>query len=73
MTGRYIVFESIGKAVLKQFEVPQPRVGEALVENEYTVVSAGTERANLMNLPNTSLEFPYYPGYSGVGRKDASA
>ena len=68
MTGRYIVFESIGKAVLKPFEVQQPKAGEVLLENEYTVVSAGTERANLMNLPNTSLEFPYYPGYSGVGR-----
>ena len=68
MTGSYIVFESIGKAVLKPFEVPQPKAGEVLLENEYTVVSAGTERANLMNLPNTSLKFPYHPGYSGVGR-----
>ena len=68
MAGSYIVFESVGKAVLKQFEVPKPKVGEVLVENEYTVVSAGTERANLMNLANTSLKFPYYPGYSGVGR-----
>ena len=68
MTGSYIVFESIGKAVLERFEIPQPQVGEVLLENEYTVVSAGTERANLMNLPNTSLRFPYYPGYSGVGR-----
>ena len=68
MTGHYIVFESIGKAVLQPFEVPQPKTGEVLIENDYTVVSAGTERANLMNLPNTSLQFPYYPGYSGVGR-----
>lgn len=68
MTGSYIVFESIGKAVLKQFEVQQPRAGEVLLENDYTVVSAGTERANLMNLPNTSLTFPYHPGYCGIGR-----
>ena len=68
MTGSYVVFESIGNAVLKQFEVPQPKAGEVILENEYTVVSAGTERANLMNLPNTSLEFPYYPGYCGIGR-----
>lgn len=68
MTGSYIVFESIGKAVLKPFGVPGPKAGEVLLENEYTVVSAGTERANLVNLPNTSLTFPYYPGYSGVGR-----
>ena len=68
MTGSYVVFESIGNAVLKQFEVPQPKAGEVILENEYTVVSAGTERANLMNLPNTSLEFPYHPGYCGIGR-----
>jgi 2-desacetyl-2-hydroxyethyl bacteriochlorophyllide A dehydrogenase len=71
MTGHTIVFESVGKAVLKPFEVPSPRPGEVLLANEYTVVSAGTERANLMNLPNTSGGFPYYPGYSGVGRVTA--
>ncbi len=68
MTGRYVVFESVGKAVLKPFEVPRPAAGEVLLENDYTVISAGTERANLMNLPNTSGGFPYHPGYSGVGR-----
>lgn len=68
MTGHYVVFESIGKAVLRPFEVPQPKAGEVLIENEFTVISAGTERANLMNLPNTSDGFPYYPGYCGLGR-----
>jgi len=67
MTGQYIVFESIGEAVLRPFDVPQPRPGEVLVENEYTVISAGTERANLLNLPNTSGGFPYHPGYCGIG------
>ncbi len=32
------------------------------------MVSAGTERANLLNLPNTSGGFPYHPGYCGIGR-----
>lgn len=68
MTGHYIVFEAIGKAVLETFEVPQPGAGEVLLENDYTVISAGTERANLMNLPNTSGGFPYHPGYCGIGR-----
>ena len=68
MTGRYVVFESIGTAVLKPFEVPQPGAGEVLLANEYSVISAGTERANLMNLPNTSGGFPYHAGYCGVGR-----
>jgi 2-desacetyl-2-hydroxyethyl bacteriochlorophyllide A dehydrogenase len=68
MTGHYIVFESMGTAVLKPFAVPRPAPGEALVETDYTVVSAGTERANLVGLPNTSGAFPYYPGYCGLGR-----
>ena len=68
MTGYYIDFESVGKVVLKSFEVLQPKTGEILLENEYTVISAGTECANLMNLPNTSMTFPYRPGYCGVGR-----
>ncbi len=68
MTGHYIVFESIGNAVLKPFEVPEPGPGEVLTQSDYSVISAGTERANLMNLPNTSGSFPYYPGYCGIGR-----
>lgn len=68
MTGHYIVSESVGTAVLRPFEVPRPAPGEVLVESDYSVVSAGTERANLMNLPNTSGAFPYYPGYCGIGR-----
>ena len=71
MTGSYIVFESIGRAVLKEFEVPQPQIGEVLLETEYSVISAGTERANLMNLPNTETGqrgFPFYPGYCASGR-----
>jgi len=68
MTGYCVVVESIGKAVLRPIEVRSPLAGEVLLENDYTVVSAGTERANLMNLPNTSGGFPYYPGYCGIGR-----
>ncbi len=68
MTGHCIVFEAKGEAVLKPFEVPTPGPREVLLENDYTVISAGTELANLMNLPNTSGGFPYYAGYCGVGR-----
>ena len=71
MKGNYIVFESAGKAVLKEFELPEPDAGEVLLENDYSVISAGTERANLINLPNTVVAergFPFVPGYSGAGR-----
>jgi 2-desacetyl-2-hydroxyethyl bacteriochlorophyllide A dehydrogenase len=70
-TGQYVVFESAGKALLKDFEIPDLKSDEVLLENDYTVISAGTERANLMGLPNTTVDengFPFYPGYSGAGR-----
>ncbi len=68
MTGQYIVFEAIGEAALKPFDVPNPGPGEVLLEMQYSVISAGTERANLLNLPNTSGGFPYRPGYCGIAR-----
>lgn len=68
MTGHYIEFETRNRAVLKPFEVQPPGPGQVLVENLYTVISAGTERANLIGLPNTSGTFPHRPGYCGLGR-----
>jgi threonine dehydrogenase-like Zn-dependent dehydrogenase len=71
MTGHYIVFESAGKTVLRNFEIPSLKDDEVLLENEYTVVSAGTEVANLLCRPNTVTAqhgFPFTPGYSGAGR-----
>ncbi len=71
MNGYCIVFESVGKAELKPFDIPCPGPGEALLASDYSVVSAGTERANLMRLPNTETAargFPYRPGYCGAGR-----
>jgi 2-desacetyl-2-hydroxyethyl bacteriochlorophyllide A dehydrogenase len=71
MDGKQIVFEGPGQAVLAEMAVPQPGAGEIVIENDYTVISAGTERANLLQLPNTVTAghgFPFYPGYSGAGR-----
>lgn len=71
MMGSMICFEARGRAVLRRFEVVGPKPGEVLLENAYTVVSAGTERANLLGLPNTETGqrgFPWYPGYCGSGR-----
>jgi len=71
MTGSFVSFESKGRAVLNKFEIPALKPGEALLENDYTVISAGTERANLVALPNTGTAeggFPFQPGYCGAGR-----
>ena len=48
-----IVFTGIGKAKLINVNISPPGEGEVLVETFYTAVSAGTERANLMRMPNT--------------------
>jgi 2-desacetyl-2-hydroxyethyl bacteriochlorophyllide A dehydrogenase len=71
MIGKCVVFASKGKAELEEFEVPSPKAGEVLLESDYSVISAGTERANLIALPNTETSkkgFPCYPGYCGAGR-----
>jgi 2-desacetyl-2-hydroxyethyl bacteriochlorophyllide A dehydrogenase len=71
MTGYHVVFESCGNAELKECEVPEPGADEVLLESDYSVISAGTERANLICLPNTLTDesgFPFLPGYCGVGR-----
>jgi predicted dehydrogenase len=58
MTGQVVVFKSIGKAVLQEFDLPELKPDEAMLENAYTVISAGTERANLLKLPNSLRLLP---------------
>lgn len=68
MKGKRIVWPEAGRAVLEEFEVPAPKPNEILLETEYSVVSAGTEKAWLLAKPNTSGAFPQVPGYSAAGR-----
>lgn len=68
MNGYRVVFPEPGKAVLEDYSVPKLNSDEVLIETEFSVISAGTERAHLLDLPNTWGVFPRYPGYSAVGR-----
>ena len=68
MRGQRIVWPAPGRAILEEFEVPAPKPNEVLLETEYSVVSAGTEKAWLLAKPNASGPFPQYPGYSAAGR-----
>lgn len=68
MNGYRVVFPHARTATLEAFEVPPAPAGSVLIETEYSVVSAGTVRANLPGMPNTSGRFPFFPGYSAVGR-----
>ncbi len=69
MKSQKIVFTDIHKAELLEVEVDAPRENEVLTEMEYTVVSGGTERANIMGMENAGgMKFPKTLGYCGVGR-----
>jgi len=71
MIGKVIVCKSAGEASLESFEIPALKPGEVLIESAYSVISAGTELANVKQLPNTNTAqtgFPYYPGYCTVGQ-----
>lgn len=74
MKTKKIVFTGVGKAELLDLDVPEPQAGEVLVRTAYSAVSAGTERANLMRMPNTAAATATadsYPdwggGYSSTG------
>ncbi|NLB40752.1 MAG: theronine dehydrogenase, partial [Clostridiales bacterium] len=52
MIVKEIVFTGKGKAELLSGEIGLVGDNEVLVETAYTAISAGTERANLMRMPN---------------------
>ena len=69
MKNESICFTAIHKAELVETEIGTVRENEVLTEMEYTVVSGGTERANIMGMENAGgNNFPKYLGYCGVGR-----
>jgi len=69
MKSKKIVFVEKHKAELLEADVPELKENEVLTEMEYTVVSGGTERANIMAMPNAGGDrFPKSLGYCGVGR-----
>lgn len=69
MKSKQIVFTDVHKAELLPVEVRDINENEVLIEMEYTVLSGGTERANIMGMANAGgNDFPKYLGYCGVGR-----
>ncbi len=76
MERKTIVFTAPGIAQLQTHKMPSVDRNSVLLKTEYTVISPGTERANLMGERNTSggernptgPRFPKILGYSGVGR-----
>ena len=69
MVNKQIIFTAKHKAEFLDVELRELNNDEVLTEMEYTVVSGGTERANLMGMQNAGGDiFPKYIGYCGVGR-----
>lgn len=68
MQGREIVFTAKKQVEVLPYEVPELGPREVLIETDYTVLSAGTERSFLMDGPNVVHGFPKRLGYSGSGR-----
>jgi L-iditol 2-dehydrogenase len=62
-----VVFVTQGTAELEARDIPNPGPNELLVRTRVSLISPGTERAFFLGLPNTSLTYPQYTGYSNVG------
>lgn len=67
MLCKTIVFTEPRCAHLLDWETNPLEAADVLVRMEYSVVSGGTERANILALPNAGSKFPKFPGYCGVG------
>lgn len=66
-SGWGIVWPEPGRTELLPIEVAEAGPGEVTVSLAYSAVSAGTERAQYLQLPSAEVQFPYRPGYSGAG------
>jgi 2-desacetyl-2-hydroxyethyl bacteriochlorophyllide A dehydrogenase len=66
----YVCADRPGDVQLKtqEYDPSTLQPDEVLLENDYSVISAGTERAWLMDMNNAHPKFPYEPGYSAAGR-----
>lgn len=67
MKNHVLVSEEPGKIALKEFEIAEPGPEEIQVNVYNSLISPGTERAFVLNMENTSGEYPQYPGYSSSG------
>ncbi len=68
MNARKIIFTKPKTAELLQVETNPLKANDVMVKMEYTVVSGGTERANILGMQNAGGDrFPKSLGYCGVG------
>ena len=70
-----VVFPGEEQVVIEERPRPEPGAEEVLIETERSLISTGTEMANLTGIDEeyvTSEEYepdyPFYPGYCNIGR-----
>ena len=69
MKTKQIAFTKVHTAEFKEAELREMNADDIIIEMEYTVVSGGTERANIMGMENAGgNNFPKVLGYCGIGR-----
>ena len=71
ISGKVIVAKTQGNVTLEDFELDEQSLAAdaVLVKTLYSAVSAGTECAWISgNANNPGQSFPFYPGYSAVGK-----
>lgn len=67
MKAFHVVFQNKNIASYSEFSLSDPKDDEILVRSAYSLISSGTEKAQLAGMPNTPCKFPFIPGYSIVG------
>jgi 2-desacetyl-2-hydroxyethyl bacteriochlorophyllide A dehydrogenase len=67
LSGQAVIWTAPGQTELLPVEVPRARDGEVTLRILTSVISTGTERAQYLRLPNTTVVYPHRPGYAGAG------
>ena len=67
MKGKRVVWPSRAQVEIEEFDFSPLGDNEILVATECSLISPGTERAFLLELPNAQGRYPSYPGYSNIG------
>ncbi len=62
-----VVFQANGETCLRENWVGSPDKDQVVIRADKTIISPGTERAQLNRLPNARVSYPFVPGYSGTG------
>lgn len=67
MKYQVLTSEEPGAIALREFDLAEPGETEIQVKVHASLISPGTERAFVLNMENTSGQYPMYPGYSSAG------